>query len=62
MPKHKIRITQVTRVERSITIDVEADTIEDAVELQQGSDSPATGDPRWTVDREDLENEEVAPA
>lgn len=62
MPMHKVRITQVTRVERSILVDVEADTIEDAVEKQEGADAPSLTDPRWTVDRDDLENEEVTPA
>lgn len=60
MGTHRIKITQVTRVERSIVIDVEADTLEDA--LEQEADVPNVDDPRWTVERDSLENEEVTAA
>jgi hypothetical protein len=62
MPMQKIRITQVTRVERSIVIDVEAATMDEAVEKQSESEAPGHDDPRWTVDRDSLENETVEPA
>jgi hypothetical protein len=62
MPMHKVRISQTTRVERSIVIDVEADTLADAVEKQSESEAPALDDPRWTVDSDSLEHEAVDPA
>lgn len=62
MALHKIRITQVTRVEKSIVIDVEADSLEEAIEIQQEEDAPDHDDKRWTVDRNDLQNEEVTAA
>lgn len=62
MPIHTVKITQVARVERSILVAVEADTIEDAIEKQQGSDAPSLTNPSWSHDRDDLENEVVEPA
>jgi hypothetical protein len=62
MATHKVRITQVSRVERSIVVDVEADSIEEAIEMQQESDAPPLDDPRWTIDSSDLKNEEVEAA
>ena len=62
MAMHKLRITQVTRVERSIEIEVEAGTLQEAIELQQESDAPSAGDPRWKTDRDELMNEEVEAA
>ena len=62
MPMHSVRITQTTRVERSIVIEVEADTIEDAIEKQGKADAPALSDPRWTTDRDELQNEDVMAA
>lgn len=56
---HKVRIVQVTRVERSIIIDVEGDTPEDAVDMQSSAESPGADDPRWVVERDTLENETV---
>lgn len=60
--KHSIRITQVTRVERSIVVEVEADSIEEAIERQQEEEAPDHSDARWTVDRDDLQNEDVTAA
>ena len=62
MAKHKVRITQVSRVERSITVEVEAETMEEAVEKQDGDAAPPLSDPRWTVESDDLQNETVEPA
>lgn len=62
MPIHKVKITQVSRVERSIIVDVEADSIEDAVIIQADDDAPGADDPRWITQSNSLENEEVIPA
>jgi hypothetical protein len=59
----RVKIIQVCRVERHITIDVDAPDIESAVEsVSSGEiDAPDFDDPRcesyW-----DLQNEEVTPA
>lgn len=62
MPKHRIRIIQVTRVERSIVVDVEADSIEAAIEAQAESEAPSLDDSRWETISDSLENEEVTAA
>lgn len=61
MTIHRIRISQVTRVERSIVVEVEAETMEAAIEMTEESDSPSN-DAGWTVDRDELQNEEVEAA
>jgi len=58
MPKHKLLIVQVLRVERHIVVDVEADTLDAAIECQENDDAPPYEDPGW-VGRVDLENETV---
>ena len=62
MAMHKLRIVQVGRVEREIVIEVEAESVEDAVEKQQESDAPPLDDPRWKLTVNELMNEEVTPA
>lgn len=65
--KHKVKMIQVLRVETSTIIEVEAETVEDAIEaIQTGEiDLPSASDDLrhcWTVDRSSLENEEYEPA
>ena len=40
MPKFKLRIVQVLRVERYCDVEVEAATLQEAIELQSESDAP----------------------
>lgn len=56
MPKFPIRVTQVLRVVRRITVEVEAATAEEAEELQAESDAPANG-PEWETVESSVENE-----
>lgn len=61
--KYQVKVTQLFRVEKSTTIEVEANSIEDAIEavsngevdLPSASDDPGS---IWTVERVTLENEE----
>lgn len=59
MPKFKLCVTQVLRVERDCVVEVEADTLAAAIALQQESDAPAYADKCWT-DYVDLQNEVVS--
>ncbi len=61
MTTYPIKIIQVFRVEREIIVDVEAESEDDAVELQQEEDAPSVDDPGWKSPWT-LENEEVYPA
>jgi hypothetical protein len=61
MIKHQVTITQVYRTVRSITIELEADTADVAVEQQAQDDAPAYDDPRW-VELRTLQHEQVEPA
>jgi hypothetical protein len=63
MPTFKVRVTQVFRAERQITIEVEADDKASAIELlDSGSlDTPSFDDPRWNTGW-DLQSEAVAAA
>ena len=56
--KFKLAVTQVCRVERITAVEVEADSLEDAIEIQQESDAPAYDDPCW-VEHVDLMHEEI---
>lgn len=65
--KHKVKVTQVLRVEKSTVIDVEAETMEDAIEAVSSGeiDLPSATDDLghvWTVEHSSLENEEYEPA
>lgn len=65
--KYKVKVTQVLRVEKSTVIEVEADSMEDAIEaISSGEiDLPSASDDMgnvWTVDHSSLENEEYLPA
>lgn len=65
--KHKVKVTQVLRVEKSTVIEVEADSMEDAIEaISSGEiDLPSASDDMgnvWIVDHSSLENEEYLPA
>jgi len=65
--KHKVKVTQVLRVEKSTVIEVEADSMEDAIEaISSGEiDLPSASDDVgnvWIVDHSSLENEEYLPA
>lgn len=62
MPTQKLRIVQTLRVERSILIDVEADTIGAAVAAQQIDSAPPADDPRWSVHLEETQSETVEAA
>lgn len=56
--KFKLDVTQVCRVERTITVEVEATSLDEAIEIQQKSDAPAYDDPCWVI-HPDLMHEEV---
>lgn len=65
--KHKVKVTQVLRVEKSTVIEVEADSMEDAIEsISSGEiDLPSASDDVgnvWIVDHSSLQNEEYLPA
>ena len=59
MAMHKIKITQTIRMERSIVIEVEADSLEEAIESQQASEAPADVNPGWSTIAYNLVNEDV---
>ena len=63
MPMYQIRITQTFRTERVCTVEVEADTVEEAVErIDDGDfDIPGYSDPTWDEDPI-LQDESVRPA
>jgi len=56
MPTFNVRVRQVLRVDRFIILAIEADSLEDAIDLQSESDAPGEDDPRW-VCVSDLMNE-----
>lgn len=65
--KHKVKVTQVLRVEKSTVIEVEADSMEDAIEaISSGEiDLPSASDDIgnvWFVEHSSLENEEYVSA
>lgn len=65
--KYNVKITQVLRVEKSTVIEVDADSMEDAIEAISSGDidlPSASDDPGnvWVVEHSNLENEEYAPA
>lgn len=62
MPKHKVEVIQVFKMTRSVVVEIEAETLDDALEL--ASDEyplPQFDDARWG-EIISLENEEVVPA
>ena len=58
MKLHRISIVQIFRVERVITVTVDAPDIQSAIDKQSESDAPAFSDPGWR-DSWSLENEHV---
>lgn len=61
MPKFQLRVTQTYRVEKWITIEVEADTLADAIDRQASDDAPCSSLPGWN-DHWSLESENVSSA
>ncbi len=62
MPKYRLRITQIYKVERSIVVDVEAPTAEEARAKQDEElSAPDYDSPLWFETRT-LQNEEVTYA
>lgn len=61
MAQHKIRITQVFRVQRTMIVDAAGEDPFDATDNIALADSPGFDDPRWN-DTWSLQSEEVAPA
>ncbi len=61
MATHKVKITQVTRVEREITVEIEGESPELALEAADLMEAPAN-DAGWAVTRDDLmsQTEELA--
>ncbi|GGD82346.1 hypothetical protein [Croceicoccus mobilis] len=57
MPVFKAKITQIYRVEKWITIDIEAEDEEEAIDTLNERDSPSSSDP-WE-DHWSLENEVI---
>jgi|GEM_PF-4452177 len=57
MPIFKAKITQVYRVEKWITIDIEAENEDEAIDTLNEGDSPSSSEP-WE-DHWSLENETV---
>lgn len=65
--KHKVKVTQVLRIERSTVIEIEADSIEDAIEaigLGEIDLPPAGNDASgvWVIELSTLESEDYLPA
>ncbi|WP_454798675.1 hypothetical protein [Novosphingobium lindaniclasticum] len=65
--KHKVKVTQVLRVVKSTIMEIDADSMEDAIEaISSGEiDLPSASDDVgnvWVVDRSSLENKEYLPA
>ncbi len=62
MSKHRLLITQFYRMERTIAVDVEADTVAEAIARQDEElSAPDYDSPLW-VETKTLENEEVTSA
>ena len=65
--KQRIKVVQVLRLEKSMIIEIDADSVEDAIEaISSGEvDLPSASDDvgnHWAVERDSLENEEYFPA
>jgi len=65
--KHKVKVTQVFRVKKSTVIEVEADSMEDAIEAVSSGevDLPSASDDVdnvWLVEHTRLDDEEYFPA
>ncbi|RIA46196.1 hypothetical protein DFR49_0729 [Hephaestia caeni] len=61
MPTFRVKVTQVYRVEKWITIDVDADNADGAIETCASDEAPCSSLPGWE-DRWELQNETVEPA
>lgn len=60
MAQHKIRLTQVFRVERTMIVEAAGEDPFDAADTNALADSPGFDDPRWN-ETWSLQSEEVAP-
>lgn len=47
MPKFNVEITHEFRAYRTITVEVEAPSLDEAVDAQKQRDAPPYDDPRW---------------
>ena len=56
MPIQRVRVVQFIRIERSIIVEIEADTLAEAIELSQQQDAPGE-DAAWVEDGADLVEE-----
>lgn len=61
MPKFTVEVCQVFRVERYMTLEVEAVDMTDAIAEQEAIFDPDMDDPRWT-DNWSMESETIVPA
>jgi hypothetical protein len=62
MPLFKVKITQVLRTQKSITLVLEANSREDIMDaLDAGEyDLPSAEDPAWVTEQSRVEHEETA--
>lgn len=58
MAKHRLKVTQVFRVEKWITLEIEAEDLADAIDVFEAGSAPCSSLPGWT-DRWDLQAEFV---
>lgn len=63
MGTFKVEVTHIGRYERRVVVEVEAESLDEAVERVESGDvdAPAFDDPRWTTGY-DIQNEQVLPA
>lgn len=61
--KHKVKVTQVLRVETSTVIEIEAENVDDAIEaISNGEvDLPSASDDVWVVEHSSLLDEDYLP-
>ena len=62
MPIFKVKITQVSRSEKSIILDLEAETQDDLADALDACeyDLPSADDPAWVTEQSSVEQEETA--
>lgn len=56
MPTQRVKVVQFIRIERSIVVEIDADTLAEAIELSQQQDAPGEDAP-WIEDGADLVEE-----
>ena len=61
MPKHRLKVTQIFRVEKWITLEAEADSLADALAVFASGDAPCSSLSGW-ADLWDLQTEVVEEA